>query len=230
MARIASLAALLVAGAFASACSGDNPNELTGSADRGQGTDTDGTQPASSSGASGSSTSSSSSSSSSSGSSSSGSSGTPDAGTDTGAPKPKDAFDGAPAFAAKLGPTTRKAGHNFANATPTTNPAGRACLNCHGAAGGAPTFSAAGTVYVGATPASSVEVRVVGNDGKAYSAFTDADGNFFFRNATQLIEFPAMVGARNASGERLMAGLPTSGNCNQCHGSGGGAGRIVVGP
>ena len=230
MSRIPSLLALLVAGAVASACSGDNPNELkgsAGSADPAAATDIEGTEPetTSSSGASGASGSSGTSSS-----SSSGSSGGSDAGTDSAPPKPKNAFDGAPAYAAKVGPTTRKAGHDFANATPRTNPAGRPCLNCHGASGGAPTFSAAGTVYVGTTPASSVEVRVVGDDGKTYSAFTDADGNFFFRAATQFIEFPAMTGARNASGARLMAGLPTSGNCNQCHSAAGSAGRIVVGP
>lgn len=230
MARVASLLGLVLAGALASACSGDDPNELKGSSSIAPASDVDDTEPeaSSSSGSSGSTSGSSGASSGSSG--TSGTSGTTDAGTDGAAPKPKNAFDGAAAYAAKVGPTTRKAGHDFANATPRTNPAGRPCLNCHGASGGAPTFSAAGTVYVGTTPASSVEVRVVGDDGKTYSAFTDADGNFFFRAATQFIEFPAMTGARNASGARLMAGLPTSGNCNQCHSAGGGAGRIVVGP
>lgn len=225
MLRVASALVFLAAGAIgASGCSGEGASELRGTPGA-PSSETDDTQPTSdaSSGSSGAATASSSS-------SSSGSSGTVDAGTDSSAPKAKSAFDGAPSYVATVGPTTRKAGHNFANATPKTNPAGRACLNCHGDSGGAPTFSAAGTVYAGTTPASSVEVRVVGSDGKAYSTYTDADGNFFFRAATQLVELPAMVGVRNASGTRLMATLVTSGNCNQCHSNGGGAGRIVVGP
>ncbi|MBS2013428.1 MAG: hypothetical protein JST00_11100 [Deltaproteobacteria bacterium] len=225
MLRVASALVLLAGSALAAlGCSGESASELRG-APGAPSSEIDDTQPTpdASSGSSSGATSSSSS-------SSSGSSGTVDAGTDSGTPKAKNAFDGAPAYAAMVGPTTRKAGHNFANATPRTNPAGRACLNCHGDSGGAPTFSAAGTVYAGTTPASSVEVRVLGNDGKAYSTYTDADGNFFFRASTQLIELPAMVGVRNASGARLMTTLVTSGNCNQCHSNAGGAGRIAVGP
>jgi hypothetical protein len=152
----------------------------------------------------------------------------PDAGHD--AAKPKDAFGGAPAYASKTGPSTRKGGHSFAGNTPKTNPAGKACLNCHGASGGAPTFAAAGTVYAGATPAASIEVRAIGTDGMAYSAYTDADGNFFFPAAVAPIAFASMAGARNATDTRLMGAVAPSGNCNDCHSTAGGAGHIVVTP
>jgi len=150
---------------------------------------------------------------------------------DAGTPKPKDAFDGAPAYVAQTGPSTRQSGHNFGSNTPKTNPAGRACLNCHGDSGGAPTFAAAGTVYEGTKPAVGAEVRAIDAEGTAYSAYTDADGNFFFRaTATALLELPAMVGARSAKGTRLMSTAAPKGNCNECHSTAGGAGRIVVGP
>lgn len=156
-------------------------------------------------------------------------SGVTDAAQGVDAAKPASAFTGAPAYAAKLGPATRKAGHSFAKNTPQTNPAGKACLDCH-AGGGAPAFAAAGTVYEGAKPAASVEVRVFGADGVARSAFTNADGNFFFRAAGQPLAFPALAGVRNATGTTLMTGHATKGNCNECHSVAGGAGRIVVTP
>lgn len=153
-----------------------------------------------------------------------------DAATEADAAKPKDAFEGTAAYAAQAGPTTRQAGHNFNANTPKTNPAGRPCLNCHDGTGNAPAFAAGGTVYAGAKPAASAEVRVVGADGIARSAYTDADGNFFFRAATQDLDFPALAGARNATATKLMTGHATKGNCNECHSIAGGAGKIVVTP
>lgn len=152
----------------------------------------------------------------------------PDAARD--AARPKDAFEGAPTYVAKVGPGTRKGGHSFAKNTPVTNPAGKACLDCHGASGGAPTFAAAGTIYQGAAPASGVEVRAVGTDGAAYSAYTDADGNFFFRAAAAPIAFGSLMGARSATTTKLMTSLAANGNCNACHSVAGGAGHIVVTP
>jgi hypothetical protein len=147
------------------------------------------------------------------------------------AAKPKNAFEGAPAYAPQAGPSTRQAGHSFNGNTPKTNPAGKPCLNCHGAGGGAPTFAAGGTVYDGAKVAANVEVRVVdATTGKAYSAFTNADGNYFFPAASLPATFPALVGVRNAAGTRLMASPAPKGNCNECHSIAGGAGRIVVTP
>lgn len=160
---------------------------------------------------------------------------TPDAGNDaattdpdSGQIKPKDAFAGAPGFLPKVGMSARQAGHSFNANTPKTNPAGRPCLNCHGG-GGPPAFAAAGTIYDGTAPAASVEVRAYGADGKPYSAYTDADGNFFIRATTQLT-LPALVGARNATRTRVMGSAVSKGNCNDCHSSAGGAGLISVGP
>jgi hypothetical protein len=151
-----------------------------------------------------------------------------DAGFD--AAKPKDAFGGAPAYAGASGPDTRKAGHNFNSNTPKTNPAGKACLNCHGASGPAPAFAAGGTIFAGTTPAANVEVRAIGTDGKAYSAYTNADGNFFFRAAASPIAFESMMGARTATTTMLMTGTAPNGNCNNCHSIAGGAGPIVLTP
>jgi len=153
-----------------------------------------------------------------------GASSTPDAAPN----EPKGAFDSAPGFLPQAGMSARRGGHNFNANTPKTNPAGKACLDCHGG-GGAPAFAAAGTVYDGAKPAASVEVRAYGADGKAYSAYTDADGNFFIRATTQLT-LPALVGVRNAASTRVMGSAAAKGNCNECHSPAGGAGRIVVTP
>lgn len=151
----------------------------------------------------------------------------PDASTPP--PKPT-AFTGAPAYAATAGPTTRIAQHNFAGATPTTNPAGRPCMQCHGAAGPAPRFSIAGTIYKDATgaPAGSVEVRVVGSDGVARTTYSNADGNFFFRAATGAVAFPAKVGARDADTTKVMTIDAANGNCNSCHRAAGTSSPLVV--
>lgn len=140
------------------------------------------------------------------------------------------AFSSAGAYAAKSGPTTRKAGHDFAGATPTTNPAGRPCLQCHGQAGPAPRFAFAGTVYKNATgtPAAQVQVRVVGADGVARVAFSDADGNFFFPFASGAVDFPALAGARDGDTTKLMTTKSSNGNCNSCHRAGGTEPQLVV--
>lgn len=153
-----------------------------------------------------------------------------DSGTTTPPPAKPNAFTGAPAYAATAGPATRIAAHNFANATPTTNPAGRACMQCHGAAGPAPRFLIAGTVYKDATgtPAPQVEVRVVGADGVARTTYSNADGNFFFRAATGAVMFPAVVGARDANTTKLMTIDAANGNCNSCHRAGGTSSPLVV--
>lgn len=139
-----------------------------------------------------------------------------------------DVFADAGAFAGQLGPSTRKGDHDFAGNTPTTNPAGQACMTCHGAGGPGPRFQAGGTVYVDATkkPASSVEVRIVGATGAVTTAYTDADGNFYVRQGT--IAFPAKVGVRDAQGSRSMSSTIANGDCNSsgCHG--GSQGPIVL--
>jgi hypothetical protein len=168
------------------------------------------------------------------------SAGDPDGGTSTIVPADPDAstpppakpgaFTGAAAYAATAGPTTRIAAHNFAGAMPTTNPAGRPCMQCHGAAGPAPRFVIAGTIYKDATgtPAAQVEVRVVGSDGVARTTYSNADGNFFFRAATGAVAFPAKVGARDADTTKLMTIDAANGNCNSCHRAAGTSSPLVV--
>lgn len=151
-----------------------------------------------------------------------------DSGTTT-SPKPT-AFSNASAYVATTGPVTRKPQHNFAGATPTTNPAGRACMQCHGAAGPAPRFLVAGTVYKDATgtPAGQVEIRLVDADGIARSVYSNDDGNFFFPAATGAIKLPALVGARDANTTKLMVNSGANGNCNSCHRAGGTTPPLVV--
>jgi hypothetical protein len=137
------------------------------------------------------------------------------------------AFAGAPAYAATLGPSTidlsgKGNGHLSFNAG--GNPAGQACLTCHDGAGkgGAPAFLFAGTVYANAaagTPAARVEVRLLGADGKGISTYTDANGNFFFREGAGTFVPPAIAGVRNASATHSMSNKINDGNCNQCHGT-----------
>jgi hypothetical protein len=135
------------------------------------------------------------------------------------------AFAGAPAYVATLGPSSidisgKGNGHLSFNAA--GNPAGQACLNCHDGAGkgGAPAFSFAGTVFedkAATKPAARAEVRVVGADGKALSAYTDVNGNFFFRAGAGVTAVPAIAGARNATLARTMINKFNDANCNECH-------------
>jgi len=145
-------------------------------------------------------------------------------------PTSKGVFEGAPAFVATAGATTRKAQHNFAGNTPTTNPAGRACMQCHGANGPAPRFAVAGTIFkddAATMPAARVEVRVVDANKKAVSAYTDADGNYFIRFTANLA-FPLNAGVRDADSLLSMRAGAAAGNCNNCHRNGGANNPINV--
>lgn len=135
---------------------------------------------------------------------------------------PANAFTGAATYVATTGPSTLNAAHPNGG-----NPAKLACLGCHGAGGGAPRFFAAGTVFKGATttPAAQVEIRLRDAAGKAVSAYTDANGNFFVRGTAATaagITLPAHTGARDGTTTKLMSATITSGDCNSsgCHGGG----------
>jgi hypothetical protein len=151
-----------------------------------------------------------------------------DAGADAPVEASTNAFTGAPAYTATLGPSARKPPHPF----PNDNPRGQACLNCHGESGPATRFSFGGTVYTsgdGTTPAPRVEVRLRDANGKALSAYTDNDGNFFFKlDPDGDFVLPAQVGARNAQATQHMLAPIAGGNCNGCHSPAGGAPRIHV--
>jgi cytochrome c553 len=141
-------------------------------------------------------------------------------------------FEKAPAFAAAAGATTRKAKHNFAGNTPVTNPAGRACMQCHGAAGPAPRFVVGGTIFkdaAGKMPAARVEVRIIDAQNKATSTYTDADGNYFIKfDAAAPVTFPIRAGVRDADSLLSMRAGAAAGNCNSCHKPAGASTPIAV--
>jgi len=150
-----------------------------------------------------------------------------DAGVDAAKPVDPNPFTGAPAYVNTLGPSARKTAHPFTN----DNPAGKACFNCHGDNGAATPMAFGGTVYTtaaGTTGAARVEVRVKDKDGKAISAWSDADGNFyFFVNPNGDLNLPGHAGVRNAKGSKVMTATISSGNCNSCHNANN-AGRLVA--
>jgi hypothetical protein len=92
--------------------------------------------------------------------------------------------------------------------------AGQNCLQCHG-------FAFAGTIYDGSGKAlAGAEVRVVDSTGKATSAYSCTNGNFYVQNGS--IMTPAHTAARNAASTTSMVSAMTTGGCNQCHCTGGG--------
>jgi hypothetical protein len=155
-----------------------------------------------------------------------------DAGTDAG-PLPDggiNAFTGAGAYVAKLGPSARNQRHNFPANNPPTNPAGSACLTCHGGQQkGTVRFLFGGTIYKdvnGTAPVPMIEVRTREANGTGSSAMTDADGNYYFvRN--QAFAPPVQGGARDGTTTNTMTNIINNGDCNSCHAPGG-EGRIHV--
>ncbi len=154
---------------------------------------------------------------------------------------PPNAFTGAPPYTTVIaGGDTLNANHNFAGATPTTNPINQACLDCHGPGGGASTkFAFGGSVFkdmAGTIPAPSVEVRVRDTAGNAMVTHTDVNGNFYAAVATggpQPITANSLGGARDNAGNLGAMSVPftaaTDGSCGgggTCHG--GTAGKIHV--
>lgn len=131
-------------------------------------------------------------------------------GSDAGGGGTSDAFTGAGPYVATLGPSTLKSGHT--NQLGTSNPAGHNCLQCHGFAFGGTVYSSA----TGTTPVSSAEVRVVDANGKAYTAYTDANGNFYY-SASSGFTAPAKVGVRDGTDTSLMISTIPDGTCNKCH-------------
>jgi hypothetical protein len=137
--------------------------------------------------------------------------------SDSGSATKTTAFTGAPAYVATLGVSARKESHNFAGNTPTTNPAKQACAGCHSG------FVMGGTIFkdvAGTIPAPSVEVRIRDANGNALSTYTDSDGNFWLRKpAGSAFNYPALVGARDATKTSAMTATIANGNCSAagCH-------------
>lgn len=159
--------------------------------------------------------------------------------------------DDAALFQAPYAPGTAQLSSNQAKHTEQAtigkqNPAGHSCVNeCHSAGGAAVTlsqtaaFSAAGTVYTDGTGATAVpagvEVRIRNPDGKAVSAYTDDNGNFFIRQSDFTIQTGASAGVRNATQPMLMVSTLAAGaaggacaNGNGCHATGGLGGVLRV--
>jgi hypothetical protein len=146
--------------------------------------------------------------------------GSTDSGTDTGATTT--AFTGAGAYASNKPATSAVTYHTNNNVGVTPGP-GQDCLSCHKMGGSGPQFLFAGTVCADMacnTRAVDKEVRVRGSDGKAFSAHSDDDGNFWYLPGTgEAISFPANSGARDGTNTALMTGTIAMGSCNSggCH-------------
>lgn len=136
-----------------------------------------------------------------------------DAMTDAGPLAAGNAFTGAGPYVQTTGPSTLSNRHTPAN------PAGQACLTCHGGQrNGVRAFLFAGTIYNAEGQAvPNVEVRVRDRLGSAVSAFSDANGNFFAPRANALAA-PARAGVRNAATTKVMTNVINNGDCNSCHG------------
>lgn len=137
------------------------------------------------------------------------------------------AFTAAPPYAPTMGPSTLRPEHQAAFGTP--NPAKHDCSDCH-------LFAAAGSVFTdatGSTPVAAAEVRLrTAADGKAISAYTDENGNFFIEQSSAFLaglQFPFQTGVRTDAGIALMPPTSNDGSCNNtsCHG---GAQGWVHGP
>ncbi len=132
------------------------------------------------------------------------------------------AFTGDTAFASNK-PATSAVTYHTNNNVGVTPGKDQDCLSCHKMGGAGPQFLFAGTIFQdvnGTTPAVDKEIRVRGSDGKAYSAHSDADGNFWYLPGTgEAIAFPAQPGARDATNTALMVGTLTASSCNAggCH-------------
>jgi hypothetical protein len=139
-------------------------------------------------------------------------------GTDSGATTT--AFTGAGAFASNK-PATSAVTYHTNNNVGVTPGKGVDCLGCHKMGGAGPAFLFAGTLFQdmnGNTPAVDKEIRVRGNDAKAYSAHSDDDGNFWYLpGVNETVAFPANCGARDGTNTSLMNGTISAASCNTCH-------------
>src|SRR5260370_14677779 len=96
--------------------------------------------------------------------------------------------------------------------------AGKACMPCH-AGGGAPTFTAAGTLYdalTGGNAVAGATVQLVDATGKTVSIVTSTNGNFYTSTPLTL---PVTARASGCPNNQPMISKVTDGNCNSCHNS-----------
>jgi hypothetical protein len=139
-------------------------------------------------------------------------------GQDSGAPV--NAFSGSGAYASNQ-PGTSAAQFHTNNGVGVTPGKGVDCLSCHKNGGSGAQFLFAGTLFQdqnGTMAAVNKEVRVRGNDGTGLIANSDANGNFWYKGTTAIVN-PATAGARDANQTVLMSGSITIFSCNKggCH-------------
>jgi hypothetical protein len=106
--------------------------------------------------------------------------------------------------------TTTTSGHH--------NP-GRACMQCHSAGGGAPTFTAAGTLYdalTGGKAVAGATVEIIDASGTKVSIVTSQNGNYY---TSTPLTFPLTVRASGCPHDQPMISKVMDGNCNSCHNS-----------
>jgi len=143
-----------------------------------------------------------------------------DGGSDTGGTTT--AFSGDGTYTSTQPTTSAVTYHNNDNVGVTPGK-DQDCLSCHKMGGAGPVFLFAGTVFSdtnGTTPAVAKEIRVRGTDGKAFSAHSDADGNFWYEPGTnESLAFPAQSGVRDGTNTALMVGAISAASCNTsgCH-------------
>lgn len=100
---------------------------------------------------------------------------------------------------------------------------GQACQACHGPGGGAPTFTASGTIYDGidGVAVAGATIHLIDADGNDVSMISAANGNFW---TTQAVAFPLTTHASACPDTRPMISPVTESgaDCNAagCHGSG----------
>jgi hypothetical protein len=99
--------------------------------------------------------------------------------------------------------------------------AGRDCLDCHDGNGGAPHWTAAGTIYTAPTGGAALPgatIHLTDADGTEVVLVSAANGNFW---TTEALTFPLHARASSCPDDRMMGGAIAQGSCNQsgCHDS-----------
>lgn len=97
--------------------------------------------------------------------------------------------------------------------------AGDNCLDCHDGGGGAPRWTAAGTIYTaltGGTALPGATIHLTDAAGKEVILVSAQNGNFW---TTDSLTFPLHARASSCPDDRLMGGAIADGGCNAsgCH-------------
>jgi hypothetical protein len=99
---------------------------------------------------------------------------------------------------------------------PTMSP-GSSCLSCHTAGGGAPAFTAAGTVFAGGNSTAGVAgatVTIRPSSGATVVLTTNSVGNFY---TSASLNPPLTISVSAGGRTNTMASTASSGACGACH-------------